>query len=261
MSRSTARYEPTVRDDEQELTEKLAELKVTYPEWGYKKMTRCLKNLGYNVNHKRVMRIWQRNGWQVPKKSSSTKKAPGATENACHVRCAEMGNQVWAVDFVSDTTLDGRKLRVLTVLDEYTREGLAIEVGRSMGAKQVREVLTALVKQRGAPQFVRSDNGSEFTAQLVQKALEGLGSESAFIAPGSPWQNGKNERFNGIVGQEVLNKELWGSVVEAQAVTKQWLVVYNTIRPHGSIGLMTPHQYALHAREQGLWFSNEANTG
>jgi len=115
-----------------------------------------------------------------------------------------MGNHVWAVDFISDSTTDGRKLRFLTVLDEYTREGLAIEAGRTMGAKQVREVLVNLVRQRGAPQFVRSDNGSEFTAKLVQKALEGLGSESAFIAPGSPWQNGKNERFNGIVGKELL---------------------------------------------------------
>jgi len=130
VSRSTARYEPKVRDDEQELTDKLAKLKVAYPEWGYKKMTRCLKNLGYEVNHKRVMRIWQRNGWQVPKSTSSAKKAPGVTDNACHVRRAEMGNQVWAVDFVSDSTTDGRRLRFLTVLDEYTRERLAIEAGR-----------------------------------------------------------------------------------------------------------------------------------
>ena len=261
MARSTARYEPTVQDHEQELTDKLAQLKVTYPEWGYKKMTSCLKNLGYEVNHKCVMRIWQRNGWQVPRIYSSAKKAPGVTDNACHVRRAQKGNQVWAIDFVSDSTSDGRKLRFLTVLDEYTREGLAIEVERSMGARQVREVLTELIKRRGAPEFVRSDNGSEFTAKLVQEALEGLGSQSAFIAPGSPWQNGKNERFNGIISQELLKKELWGSVLEAQAITRQWLVTYNTVRPHGSLGLMTPHQYATQARQQGLWFSDGANTG
>lgn len=255
VARTTARYEPIVRSDEQVLTNELAKLKVAYPEWGYKKQTQCLKDLGWKVNHKRVMRIWQQNGWQVPKSVSRKKKASGSTDNACHIRRADKGNQVWAVDFVEDATHDGRKLRFLTVLDEYTREGLALEVARSMGADKVRKVLEALIEKRGAPQFVRSDNGSEFTAKLVQQALKEMGTESAFIAPGSPWQNGKNERFNGIVSQELLSKELWGNVLEAQVLSNQWLDTYNQVRPHGSLGLMTPAAYAHQARQKGCWYS------
>ena len=212
------------------------------------------------MNHKRVLRIWQQNGWQVRRTVSRKLKAAGSKDNACHIRCATKGNQVWAVDFVEDSTSDGKKLRILTVLDEYTREGLSLEVARRMGARRVMTVLTRLIQQRGAPQFVRSDNGSEFTAKLVKQALDKMGSESALIAPGSPWQNGKNERFNGIVSQELLSKELWGNLLEVQVVSEQWLETYNKVRPHGSLKMMTPSQYAQQARQQGNWFSGTANS-
>ncbi len=260
VSRTTARYEPIVPADEKHLTDELARLKLQHPDWGYKKMTQLLKTLGWKVNHKRVWRLWRQHAWQVPTAKVRKKKAPGVTDNACHIRCATKGNQVWAVDLVEDSTSDGRKLRFLTVLDEYTREGLEIEVARKMGAKLVREVLTRLMRQRGVPQFIRSDNGAEFTATLVQNALKAMGSESAFIAPGSPWQNGKNERFNGILSQELLSKELWGNVLEAKIISKQWLHTYNHIRPHGSLGMMTPCQYARQAKHKGSWFSLSIGT-
>lgn len=259
MLRATARYQPIVRDDEEDLVKELAKLKADYPEWGYKKQTQCLKTRGWNVNHKRVWRIWRQHGWQVQAPAPRKAKAAGVSDNACHIRKAQMGNQVWAVDFVEDCTSDGKKFRLLTVMDEYTREGLALVAGRSMGAKKVKEALYELIRERGAPEFVRSDNGSEFTAKLVQEALKEIGSESAFIAPGSPWQNGKNERFNGIVSQELLSKELWGNLLEVRVISKQWLTTYNKIRPHGSLGMMTPDAYAKKARLQGDWFSKQTN--
>lgn len=259
VARSTARYQPKVADDEDALLAELARLKLAQPKWGYKKMTGHLNTLGWKVNHKRVWRIWKAHGWQVPKPASRKAKATGDSSNACNVRKAELGNQVWAVDFVEDRTYEGKKLRILTVLDEYTREGLALEVGRSMGAKAVSKVLKRLIKERGAPEFVRSDNGTEFVARLVQDALKALGVQSAFIAPGSPWQNGKNERFNGILSQEVLGREVWGNVLEAQTVCNEWLGVYNEVRPHGSLNMMTPAAYAQQAMQAGVWYSTHHN--
>lgn len=257
VARSTARYRPRVPDDEGALLAELARLKAAHPKWGYKKMTAHLKTLGWKVNHKRVWRIWKAHGWQVPAPMSrrAKAKATGSSSNACDVRRAELGNQVWAVDFVEDRTHEGKKLRILTVLDEYTREGLALQVARSMGSRVVKEVLERLIAERGAPEFVRSDNGKEFAAELVRRALEELGVESAFIAPGSPWQNGKNERFNGILSQEVLGREVWGNVLEAQTVCNQWLGIYNEVRPHGSLEMMTPAAYAQQAMQDGVWFS------
>ena len=260
MARSTARYEPKAADDEEALVNELARLRVDYPGWGYKKMTGLLRTRGWKVNHKRVWRIWQRHGWQVPMPSPRKTKASGDSSNACHIRKAELGNQVWAIDFVEDRTFEGKKLKMLTVLDEYTREALAVEVGRSMGARAVAKVLKKLVKERGAPEFIRSDNGGEFTAKLLSKALARGGVESAQVAPGSPWQNGKNERFNGILSQEVLSREIWGSVLEAQTVCNQWLVTYNEVRPHGSLKMMTPAAYAQQARQAGDWYVPSPST-
>ena len=165
-----------------------------------------------------------------------------------------LGNEVWALDFVSDRTCDGKSLKILTVLDEHTREALAVKVERKMGAADVRGVLLGLFMERGIPAFVRSDNGSEFAGHLLEEAMSAVGSEVALIAPGSPWQNGKNERFNGILVEEVLSREVWGSLLEAQVVCEQWRETYNQVRPHGSLGMMTPHQYALHEKQRGCWF-------
>ena len=162
-------------------------------------------------------------------------------------------DHAWAIDFVSDRTGSGKPLKILTVLDEYTREALAIEVRAKMGQAEVTKVLTRLIAQRGAPEFVRSDNGAEFSAQIAKEALRSQGVEVALIAPGSPWQNGKNERFNGSLSQEVLSKEVWGNLLDAKVVCQQWKQVYHTIRPHGLLGLMTPSEYAKKAFEMGEW--------
>ena len=171
---------------------------------------------------------------------------------------AEHGNHAWAVDFVTDHTHEGKPLKILTVLDEYTREALAVEVRRTMGQKDVRDVLMGLFKERGTPEFVRSDNGGEFVGELIGQSLKECGSQVALIAPGSPWQNGKNERFNGILSQELLSREVWGNLKEAQVLCEQWRQKYHEVRPHGSLGMMTPSAYAEQARQEGRWRSIES---
>lgn len=236
-----------------QLIEAIAQLRQTSTDWGYRKMTQRLRETGWQVNPKRVYRIWREQGWLCPKPVSRKNKAAGESANACHIRKAQRGNQVWAIDFVKDRTMDGRTLKILTILDEYTREAVAIEVRRSMGQRHVRDILHDQFAKRGVPEFIRSDNGGEFAGELIGEALKEWGSDVALIAPGSPWQNGKNERFNGILSQEVLSKELWGNVLEAQVVCNQWRHIYNTVRPHGSLGLMTPSAYAEQAFKGGDW--------
>ena len=236
------------------IIDKLAQHKRNHPTWGYEKMTGLLRNDGFHINPKRTYRLCKENGWLCPRRTKKPRKASGDISNACHIRKASKGNEVWALDFVSDRTCDGKSLKILTVLDEHTREALAVRVERKMGAADVRGVLLGLFKKRGIPAFVRSDNGSEFAGHLLEEAMSAVGSEVALIAPGSPWQNGKNERFNGILVEEVLSREVWGNLLEAQVVCEQWRETYNQVRPHGSLGMMTPHQYALHEKQRGCWF-------
>jgi transposase InsO family protein len=248
-----------VAHDDFELIQVLAKLRIEYPTWGYRKLTGVLKQRGWQVNHKRVYRIWREHGWQRRPTLRRKAKYAGDSSNACHIRKALYGNHAWAVDFVHDRTQDSKPLKILTVLDEYTREALAIEVRRTMGQKQVRDVLLKLFEQRGTPELVRSDNGGEFAGALISQALESIGSQVALIAPGAPWQNGKNERFNGILSQELLSREMWGNLLEAQVICEQWRTTYNQVRPHGSLAMMTPHAYAIRARNQGNWRLEESN--
>ena len=217
-----------------------------------------LRARGWQVNPKRVYRIWREQGWQRRRPARRPAKHVGDASNACHIRRAEYGDHAWAIDFVMDRTRDGKTLKILTVLDEYTREALAIEVRRAMGQREVGQILARLFKERGVPEFVRSDHGGEFAGDLIRGALEELGSEVALIAPGAPWQNGKNERFNGILSQELLSREVWGSRLEAQVLCGTWRARYNMIRPHGSLGMMAPSAYAARARAQGQWRQNGA---
>jgi putative transposase len=252
VARSTFRYE-SVAPDDHELIALLRALRVEFDTWGYRKLTGVLKTRGHQVNHKRVHRIWKAQGWQRPRLKKKQDKPRGDKTNACHIRAAEMGNHAWAVDFVTDHTHEGKVLKILTVLDEYTCEALAVEVRRSMGQKDVRDVLMRLFMKRGVPEFVRSDNGGEFAGELISQSLKKCGSEVALIAPGSPWQNGKNERFNGILSQELLSREVWGNLKEAQVLCEQWRQRYNEVRPHGSLGMATPSDYAEQVRQDGRW--------
>ena len=258
MSRSTNRYE-SVAPDDTGLIEALSQAREEFETWGYRKLTGVLRERGWQVNHKKVYRIWREQGWQRRPPVSRKAKHTGDASNACHIRRAEYGDHAWAVDFIKDRTQDGKPLKILTVLDEYTREALAVEVCRTMGQQQVREVLLRLFNDRGVPEFVRSDNGGEFAGGMLKDALEGMGSEVALIAPGAPWQNGKNERFNGILSQELLSREVWGNLLEARVLCEKWRQRYNEIRPHGSLKMMTPSAYAARARERGDWRQTDAD--
>jgi len=224
--------------------------------WGYRKCAQILRTTkGWErLNDKRVERVWREHGFQRRRPSSRKHKASGSTQNACHVRKAECGNQVWAIDFVQDQTMDKRKLKILTVLDEYTREALRIEVQRTMGARQVVRVMQELIMERGAPAFIRSDNGGEFANDLLRQAMGRLEVEIALIAPGSPWQNGKNERFNGILSQEHLSRELFGNLREAQVLSVDFQRLYNEVRAHGALGMQTPAEFAAKEKKQGRWY-------
>ena len=243
QSRMTQRYKTTQPDKDKALTADILSLAARHKRYGYRMITAKLRQDGWVVNHKRVQRIWQKEGLQVPYRRKY-KKAMGSSANSCSVKKAEYPNHVWTYDFVSDQTEDGRKLRLLTVLDEFTRESPAIEVARSMPAGDVISVLDYLFMVRGVPKFIRSDNGSEFIAHSITRWLYDQGVETIHIAPGSPWENGYIESFNGKFRDEVLNRELFYSVKEAKVIVEDWRMEYNHHRPHSSLGYKTPAEFA-----------------
>jgi len=173
-----------------------------------------------------------------------TKRSAGSSENACVVKKAAFINHVWTYDFVEDRTEDGRKLKFLTVLDEYTRESPALEVGRSIKATDVIAVLQYMFMVRGTPQFIRSDNGPEFIAEAVKKWLNENRVGPLYIAPGCPWENGYAESFQGTFRNELLDRELFHGVKEAKVLAEHWRLEYNHDRPHSSLGYKTPAQFA-----------------
>lgn len=243
QSRMTQRYKTTHPDKDKALTAEILTLAARHKRYGYRMITAKLRQDGWVVNHKRVQRIWQKEGLQVPYRRNF-KKAMGNSANSCSVKKAEYPNHVWTYDFVSDQTEDGRKLRLLTVLDEFTRESPAIEVARSMPAGDVISVLDYLFMLRGVPKFIRSDNGPEFIAHSITRWLYDQGIEAIHIAPGSPWENGYIESFNGKFRDEVLNRELFYSVKEAKVIVEDWRMEYNHHRPHSSLGYKTPAEFA-----------------
>ena len=225
------------------LTDEINKLTKKYKRYGYRMITAKLRQDGWNVNRKRVQRIWQKEGLQVPYRCKF-KKAKGGSENSCAVKKAEYPNHVWTYDFMSDQTEDGRSLKFLTVLDEFTRESPAIEPGRSIRAKDVIAVLEYLFMVRGIPKFIRSDNGPEFIADAIKRWLRDQGVETLYIEPGSPWENGYIESFNGKLRDEILNREVFYSVKEAKVIVENWRLEYNNHRPHSSLGFMTPAGFA-----------------
>ena len=243
QSRMTQRYKTTQPDKDKALTADILTLAARHKRYGYRMITAKLRQDGWVVNHKRVQRIWQKEGLQVPYRRKF-KKAMGSSANSCSVKKAEYPNHVWTYDFVSDQTEDGRKLRLLTVLDEFTRESPAIEVARSMPAGDVISVLDYLFMIRGVPKLIRSDNGSEFIAHSITRWLYDQGVETIHIAPGSPWENGYIESFNGKFRDEVLNRELFYSVKEAKVIVEGWRMEYNHHRPHSSLRYKTPAEFA-----------------
>lgn len=237
--RSTQRREPVRRDDEDALTQAVIRLATEYGRYGYRRITALLNAEGWQVNHKRVARIWRREGLKVPIKQPK-KGRLWLNDGSCIRLRPSWRNHVWAYDFVHDRTKDGRPFRMLTVIDEYTRECLAITVKRKLKSGDVLETLADLFVERGMPDHIRSDNGSEFRATLVREWLEGLEVKPTYIEPGSPWENGYNESFNGKLRDELLDRELFDTLQEAQILIERWRVHYNTKRPHSSLGYKPP---------------------
>jgi len=239
----TQRYKTNQPDKDKALTTEIRKLAKRHKRYGYRMITAKLRQGGWLVNHKRVQRIWQKEGLQVPYRRK-WKKSEGSSQNSCSVKKAEYINHVWTYDFMGDQTCDGRKLKVLTVLDEFTRESPAIEVGRSIKAKDVIEVLEYLFMVRGVPWYIRSDNGPEFIADAIKKWLSKSGVRTLYIEPGSPWENGYIESFNGRLRDEILNREVFYSVREAKVLVEDWRLEYNHDRPHSSLNYMTPAAFA-----------------
>ncbi len=198
-----------------------------------------LEHEGWEVNHKRVERIWREEGLKVPQRQKKRRRL-WLNDGSCIRLRPEYRNHVWSYDFVQDRTHDGKAFRILNIIDEYSRECLCTKVGRSLRVEDVLEVLTGLFCRNGIPEYIRSDNGAEFTAHKVRNWLEQLAVQTMYIEPGSPWENGYIESFNGKIRDEVLNREVFDTLVEAKVVVERWRGEYNHTRPHSSLGYRPP---------------------
>jgi len=237
--RSTQRRRLVARDDEVALTAAIVALASEYGRYGYRRITALLRAQGWDVNVKRVWRIWRREGLKVPTKQPKRGRL-WLNDGSCIRLRPSWPHHVWAYDFVQDRTHDGRVIKMLTVIDEFTRECLAITVARRLRHDDVLACLTDLFTRHGPPDHIRSDNGSEFTAIAVREWLPRVGVTTLFIEPGSPWENGYNESFNGKLRDELLNGEIFYTLQEAQVLIEHWRHHYNTVRPHSSIGYRPP---------------------
>jgi transposase InsO family protein len=237
--RGTQRYTVIVRADEDALTQAIIGLASQYGRYGYRRITSVLSDAGWSVGTDRVQRIWRREGLKVPKKQ----KARGRlwlNDGSCIRLRPERRNHVWSYDFVEAQTHDGRKVRLMTLIDEFTRECLAIRVARRINSLGVLETMADVMIARGVPEHIRSDNGAEMTAKIVRSWLASVGAKTLYIEPGSPWENGYCESFNGKLRDELLNGEIFYSLKEAQVVIGQWRHHYNTVRPHSSLRYRPP---------------------
>ena len=240
---STQRYQPSVKEDEPALLTRILELVCEFPRYGYRQITRLLRGEGWRVNAKRIYRLWHQEGLKVPQKKVKRRRL-GSSRGGITRRRAERRNHVWSVDFIFDRTTNGRSLKILVVLDEYTRECLALEVGRRFTSEDFVELLTGLFVIRGTPEFIRSDNGPEFISGRLRAFLEKVEIGSSYIEPGSPWQNGYVESFNSRLRDECLACEEFSSVGEAEFVLSHWRDNYNHRRPHSSLGGLTPADFS-----------------
>ena len=239
QNRGSFRRPKKVASDELALTADIIRLASKYGRYGYKKVTALLRIEGWPVNKKRVERIWKAEGLRVPE--CHRKRGRLYLNDGSCIRLRPCWkNHVWAYDFVFERLMDGTKIRFLTVVDEYTRECLAIRVGYNLKSDDVMDVLTDLFIARGIPDHIRSDNGAEFTAKVIRAWLKNLGVKTLYISPGSPWENGYNESFNGKFRKEFLDLEALTTLQEAKVLTEQWRHVYNHIRPHISLGYKPP---------------------
>jgi len=248
QSRSTQRYQPTRPDLDVLLVKRMKKLRRKRPRYGYRRIWQGLVREGWRVNRKRVHRLWKEAGWQIRRKAKK-KRRLGSSENGITLHRPERRNHVWSYDFVFDRTEDGRQLKFLPILDEYTRESLALEVDRSITGEDVVDTLEYLFQVHGEPEFIRSDNGPEFVSEAVRKWLEVSGVGTLFIEPGSPWENAYSESFNSRLRDELLDQEIFTCLPEARVLAERHRVYHNLDRPHSSLGYLTPAEFAASLAE------------
>jgi transposase InsO family protein len=238
-ARSSERYVPLRKEDDERVAKRVVELASEYGRYGSRRIWALLRMEGYEINHKRVERIWREEGLKVPQRQPKRARL-WLNDGSCVRLRPERKDHVWAYDFVQDWTRDGRAVRLLTIVDEYTRECLSIDVARHLDSESVLERLAELFAERGIPDYIRSDNGPEFTANAVREWLARIGVKTLFIEPGSPWENGYVESFNGRLRDELLDREVFDTLLEAQVLVERWRWHYNNVRPHSSLGYRAP---------------------
>ena len=244
QSRTTQRYQPRRSADEGKLLAEMRRIARQRPRFGCQRIHQQLLARGWQVNEKRVHRLWKQEAMQVPRKQHRRRRLLGSSQNGCIRHRAQHKDHVWSYDFLTDRTEDGRQFKLLAVIDEYTRECLALEAARSFTAENVMATLRYLFAIRGRPKYLRSDNGPEFVAKSVRRWLQQAEVETLFIAKGSPWENGYVESFNGKLRDELLNRELFLSIEEARWVIDRWRLDFNHRRPHSALNYRTPATFA-----------------
>ncbi len=222
----------------------MGELSRENPRYGYRRVWALLRREGWEVNKKRILRLWREQGLKVPQKQRKSRRLVGGGENGCTRRRAEYPGHVWSYDFVMDSTEDGRRVKIMPVVDEYTRECLSLEGERSIKAEGVVNTLRRLFVERGEPDYIRSDNGPEFIAQALKEWLAISGVKTLYIEPGSPWENAYSESFISRMRDELLERELFANLKEARVLLEDYRDDYNYNRPHGSLGYLTPAEFA-----------------
>lgn len=241
--RMSQRYQSKPRKDEPRLVRRMLELARQRPRFGYRRIAVLLRGEGFRAGDTRVLRLWRQEGLKVPKKKRK-RRALGTSANACHCRRAEHKDHVWTWDFIFDRTTSGSALKWLSIVDEYTRECLALKVARGITSEDVIDTLAELFAMRGVPQHVRSDNGPEFIAKAIQQWLGQVGVETLYIEPGAPWENGYAESFHSRFRDEFLALEEFENVAAARELTTAWKEDYNHYRPHSSLGYVAPVEFA-----------------
>jgi len=244
QARTTQRHSPHIKSDEERLVARIIELATRYGRYGYRRITVLLKQEGWKVNHKRVERIWRREGLKVPKKQPKRGRL-WLNDGSCIRLRPAYKDHVWSYDLMAARTADGRAFRMLTLIDEYTRECLTILTQRRITSGDVIEQLFHLFVFRSLPKHIRSDNGPEFTAKVVRRWLNDLEVNTLFIERGSPWENGYIESFNGKLRDELLNREIFTTLTEAKILIEQWRKEYNQVRPHSALKYRPPAPEAI----------------
>jgi putative transposase len=241
--RPSQRYQTKPRDDERALVKRMLELVRERPRFGYRRIAALLRKEFWRASATRIYRLWRREGLKVPQKKRKRRRL-GKSENGCHRRRAEHKDHVRCWDFVFDHTSGGSTLKWLSIVDEYTRECLALKVDRSITSEDVIDTLAELFAMRGVPRHIRSDNGPEFIARAIQRWLAQVEVETLYVEPGSPWENGFAESFHSRLRDEFLALEVFESLVAARKLTQAWKDDYNHHRPHSSLGYVTPVEFA-----------------